>query len=328
MMRILIVKTSSMGDVIHNLPIVTDIYNHFPNAEIDWVVEEGFADIVALHPNVSRVIPIAFRRWKRNLLSRNTINEITDTVKNLRNKQYDYILDTQGLLKSVLICLCARGPRFGRDWQSNREAFASLFYQHRFRVEFNQHAVNRGRQLTAMVLKYPLPTSPPDYGLSTESLTANIDASLRLPKSYVMCLHATSRDSKLWPVENWIKLGKALAKQELTFVLPWGNVIEFERAQAISASLADSAILPKLKLKSLAEVTAGAKAAIGVDTGLIHLAVALNVPSIAIYTDSDPILNGAYASKSCVAINIGGQSITPSVDEVLQAFSTLNMTNQ
>ena len=327
MMHILIVKISSMGDVIHNLPVITDIYNHFPNAEIDWVVEEGFADIVKLHPKVNCVIPIAFRRWKRNLLTRNTINEIADTVKNLRGKQYDCILDTQGLLKSALICLCARGHRFGRDWQSNREAFASLFYQHHFNVEFSQHAVNRGRELTAMALKYPIPTSPPDYGLAPKQLAANIDARLRLPKSYAMCLHATSRDSKLWPVKNWIELGKALAKQGFTFVLPWGNNVEFERAQTIATSLTEAVILPQLDLKSLAEVTAGAKAAVGVDTGLIHLAVALNVPSIAIYTDTDPMLNGAYASKNCIAVNIGGQSITPSVNEALQAFATLSLTN-
>lgn len=326
-MRILIVKTSSMGDVIHNLPIVADIWHQFPNAEIDWVVEEGFADIVKLHPKVSCVITIAFRRWKRNLLARNTISEITDTVKNLRIKQYDYILDTQGLLKSALICLCARGSIYGRDWQSNREAIASIFYRHRFRVQFNQPAVNRGRQLAAMALQYPIPTSPPDYGIAPKQLAANIDKDLRLPKNYVMCLHATSRDSKLWPVQNWIKLGQVLEKQGLTLVLPWGNAIEFERAQTIAASLLGAAVLPKLELKSLAEVTADAKAAIGVDTGLIHLAVALKIPSIAIYTDSNPQLNGAYASKNCIAINIGGQSITPSVDEVLQAFSTLNVTS-
>ncbi len=325
-MRILIVKTSSMGDVIHNLPIINDICAHFPQAEIDWVVEESFADIVALHPNVNSVIPIAFRRWKRNLLVRNTINEITDTVKNIRIKQYDYILDTQGLLKSALICLCARGPRFGRDWQSNREAFASLFYQHHFRVEFNQHAVNRGRQLAAIALKYPIPTSPPGYGLAPKQLAANIDASLRLPKSYVMCLHATSRDSKLWPVQNWTKLGKSTEKQGLTLVLPWGNAVEFERAQTIAASLSCAVILPKLDLKLLAEVTAGAKAAVGVDTGLIHLAVALKVPSIAIYTDTDPVLNGAYAGRDAIAINVGGRYLSPGVDEVLHAFSTLNVT--
>ena len=316
-----------MGDVIHNLPIVADIWHQFPNAEIDWVVEEGFADIVKLHPKVNCVIPIAFRRWKRNLLTRNTINEIADTVKNLRGKQYDCILDTQGLLKSALICLCARGHRFGRDWQSNREAIASIFYRHRFRVQFNQPAVNRGRQLAAMALQYPIPTSPPDYGIAPKQLAANIDKDLRLPKNYVMCFHATSRDSKLWPVQNWIKLGQVLEKQGLTLVLPWGNAIEFERAQTIAASLLGAAVLPKLELKSLAEVTADAKAAIGVDTGLIHLAVALKIPSIAIYTDSNPQLNGAYASKNCIAINIGGQSITPSVDEVLQAFSTLNVTS-
>lgn len=336
MMRILIVKTSSMGDVIHNLPIINDICAQFPHAEIDWVVEESFADIVALHPKVSHIIPIAFRRWRHSLLAKKTFKEVTGALRDLRKNKYDYILDTQGLLKSALICLCARGIRIGRDWQSNREAFASVFYQRRYRVEFKQHAVNRGRELTALALNYCLPNSPPEYGLQAEKLAAallkaNTDANLHLPKDflpkkYVLFLHATSRDSKLWPNESWIQLGQALTQQGFALVLPWSNTAELARAETIVQSLANAIILPKLPLMQLAEVIAGAKAAIGVDTGLIHLAVALKIPSIAIYIDSDPKLNGAFAGKDAIAINVGGRHINPSANEVLSAFSTLNVT--
>jgi len=314
-----------MGDVIHNLPIIDDIRTHFPDAEIDWVVEENFIEIVKLHPMVNHAIPIAFRRWRRNLFSRKTYQEIICSLKNLREKKYDYIIDTQGLIKSALICLCTHGVRIGRDWQSNREAFASLFYQRRFHVEFNQHAVNRGRQLTAMALGYPVPNTPPKYGLPTENMASNIEAGLGLPKKYVMCLHATSRNSKLWPIQNWIQLGKALEKKGFILVLPRANNIELERAKTIAKSVSNSIILPKLGLIKLAEITAGSKAAIGVDTGLIHLSVALKIPSIAIYIDSDPNLNGAYAAENSVAINIGGRSLSPSVDDVLHAFSEFNI---
>jgi heptosyltransferase I len=315
-----------MGDVIHNLPIINDICAHLPQAEIDWVVEESFADIVALHPKVSHIIPIAFRRWRHNLFTKKTYSEITNALNDLRKNKYDYILDTQGLLKSALICLCARGTRVGRDWQSNREGIASIFYQRRYRVEFMQHAVNRGRELTALALSYNLPNSPPDYGLQSEKLAANIGTNLLLPKNYVVFLHATSRDSKLWPNEHWVKLGKALIQQGLTLVFPWSNNAELTRAETIAQRLSSATILPKLPLKQLAEVIAGAKAAVGVDTGLVHLAVALKIPAIGIYTDSDPKLNGAYAGKDAIAINIGGERQIPSADEVLSAFSTLNVT--
>lgn len=321
-----------MGDVIHNLPVISDIYSHFPHAEIDWVVEESFADIVALHPNVNRIIPIVFRRWRHNLFAKKTFEEITNAWRDLRKNKYDYIIDTQGLLKSALICLCAHGTRVGRDWQSNREAFASIFYQKRYRVEFNQHAVNRGRELTALALNYALPNSPPDYGLQAEKLAANLlkannDANLHLPTNYVVFLHATSRDSKLWPIEQWIQLGQALTRQGFALILPWSNNAELARAEKIAQRLSNAIMLPKLPLNQLSEVIAGARAAIGVDTGLVHLAVALKIPSIAIYTDSDPQLNGAFAGKDAIAINIGGKHMNPGADEVLRAFSTLNVTS-
>ncbi len=320
-----------MGDVIHNLPLIADIREHLPQAQIDWVVEESFADIVKLHKQVHRVIPIAFRRWKKSLFTKSTWHEIASALRNLKNTHYDVIIDTQGLLKSALIGLCAHGPVYGRDWASNREAVASIFYQQRYRVEFNQHAVNRGRELAALALGYKMPNSTPEYGLQTEKLASNIDANLHLPKNlstrnYVVFLHATSRDSKLWPIEHWIQLGQVLSEQGFALILPWSNNTELIRAETIAQSLSNAIVLPKLPLKQLAEVIAAAKAAIGVDTGLVHLAVALTIPSIAIYTDSDPKLNGAFAGKNAIAINIGGERQIPSADEVLSAFSTLNVT--
>ena len=309
-----------MGDVIHNLPVISDIYSHFPHAQIDWVVEESFADIVKMHPQVSCVIPIAFRRWKKSLFSKNTWHEIAYALKKIRCHRYDFIIDTQGLLKSALIGLCAQGPRYGRDWQSNREALASLFYQHRLHVPFNQHAVNRSRQLCALAFGYAQPQSAPNYGLHIDKLVAN-NINLNLPCHYVMCLHATSRDSKLWPVQNWIELGHSLTKKGTTLVLPWANFAELTRANNIAAQLPNAVVLPKLYLTTIAAIMASAKAAIGVDTGLIHLAVALNVPSIAIYIDSQPDMNGALASNNSTAINL----LKPSVDTVYCAFQQLNI---
>ena len=324
-MRVLIIKTSSLGDVVHNLPILADIKKQAPNAVIDWVVEESFVDIVKLHPDVTNIIPIAFRRWRKSLFSKSTMIDIALAIKHLRQNQYDYIIDTQGLLKSVLVALSARGSSYGRNWKSNREAFASLFYKHRFDVPFEQHTVTRNRQLTALALNYAVPSNAPDYGLPSVELAEFIDPALKLPKDYVLGLHATSRDSKLWPIANWIEVGQSLEKNGLSLLLPWSNNSELERANIISKQLKKVMVLPKLSIHSLAKICAGARAAIGVDTGLVHLAVALNIPSIAIYTDSEPTLNGALAAKNQIAINLGGRGKIPSPSQVLSAFTSLNI---
>ena len=324
-MRILIVKTSSMGDVIHNLPIIRDIHSHFPNAIIDWVVEESFIDIVKLNPEVTSVIPIAFRQWRKSIFKKNTRAEVSVAIRRIRQDKYDFIIDTQGLLKSVLVSLSARGPSYGRDWTSNREAFASLFYRHQFNVPYDQHTVARNRQLTALALNYPIPSNDPDYGLPSAELAKSIDKALNLPKNYVLGLHATSRDSKLWPISNWVEVGQSLEKMGLSLLLPWSSNSELERAKGIAEKLKQAIILPKLSIHSLAKISAGAKAAIGVDTGLVHLAVALNIPSIAIYTDSEPALNGALAAENQIAINLGGKGSIPSAEQVLIAFASLNV---
>jgi heptosyltransferase-1 len=194
-------------------------------------------------------------------------------------------------------------------------------------VPFKQHSVGRNRQLTALALNYPIPSDSPNYGLSSAELANSIDSDLNLPKEYILGFHATSRDSKLWPIANWVEIGQSLEKMGLSLLLPWSNNIELERANAIAKQLMQAVVLPKLSIHALAGISAGAKAAIGVDTGLVHLAVALNIPSIAIYTDSEPNLNGALAAKNQIAINLGGKGKIPSPEEVLYAFKDLFTTS-
>ncbi len=315
MPRLLIVKTSSLGDVIHNLPVIADIRAHVPDIVIDWVVEESFADIPALHPGVAEVIPVAVRRWRKNLFSGATWREIAAFRRMLSRRQYDWVLDTQGLLKSVIIASAAHGARHGQDWNSAREPLASLLYAHRHPVPRGQHAVTRNRQLAAMALGYPLDTMPPDYGLPRVT-----NRYAGLPQRYVVGLHGTSRDSKLWPVAEWIALGNVLKDRDLSLVLPWGNEAEHERAKQIAANVGQAMVLPRLRLADIAKVLAGAEAAVGVDTGLIHLAVALNLPTVAIYTDTDPALTGVLGGRDSRSINLGGVGQTPSVAAVLQTF--------
>ncbi len=318
-MNILIIKTSSMGDIIHCLPIIADILAHFPTANVDWLVEEGFADIVTLHPKVRKVIPVAVRRWRKHLFSWATWQEFSTFKRQLKNQRYDVILDAQSLLKSALLATLATGTRHGQNFRCAREPLAALFYHRTYMVTRQQHALEQNRALAAQVFAYNNPSSAPDYGLS---LTHDI-ALAPLPENFVIAFHATSRDSKLWPSSHWINLGQQLHKQGFTLVLPWANASELTRAETIAAQVAEAIVLPKSNLTTLAQITAKAQAAIGVDTGLMHLAVALNIPTIALYTDTFPALNGAYAGNHSMAINLGGKGVVPSVDEVLNSFARL-----
>ena len=229
MPKILLVKTSSMGDVIHNLPVVSDILAHFPEAEIDWVVEESFAGIPALHPGMGEIIPVAVRRWRKNLFSRTVYAEISTFITRLRSKTYDVVLDTQGLIKSAIITRLAQGARCGFDLHSAREPLAALFYDKTLRIEKNQNAVVRNRLLAGLTFGYS-PDDPVNYGIATPPL-----ALPWLPTtSFVVLLHATSRDDKLWPEADWIALGAYLAGKGVACVLPWGSASEQQRSQRLA----------------------------------------------------------------------------------------------
>jgi heptosyltransferase-1 len=313
---ILLIKTSSMGDVLHNLPVVTDICRHLPDAWIDWVAEESFAPLPALHPRVNDVIPVAIRRWRQSWW--NSRAEIKTARDKLQSRQYDLVLDTQGLIKSAVITRCANRPRCGFDWNSAREPLASLFYDRTFSVPNAQHAVERNRQLAGLALGYT-PQGTPDYGIQAPDLVLPWLASGR---PYIVLLHATSRDDKLWDEANWIALGKHLASAGIQIVLPWGNAKEQIRSERLAAAIPDAISPPRLGLIEAAALLGHAQAAIGVDTGLSHLAAALDIPTIGIYTATDPGLTGLHAGER--AVNLGGKQAPPTVDAVLSTLARLS----
>lgn len=319
-MRLLIIKTSSLGDVIHNLPVVSDIVAHAPGAEIDWVVEEGFAEIPKLHPKVRRVIPVVLRRWRRQWWSPAMWRDIARFRRELKNETYDKVLDTQGLVKSAWLSCMARGPSCGQDRTSAREALAACFYDYTFHVARGRHAVERNRDLAAQALGYPLPQSPPDYGIQTPS----VPFAFTVPEKFIVGLHATSRAGKRWPVAHWVAFGKELEARGTKLLLPWGSAEEEQQARAIAQSLKNAAVLPRLSLRELAALMGRACAVVGVDTGLVHLAAALNRPTVAIYTDSSPALTGVVAAGAARAVNLGGPGQAPSVEEVLAALAKMH----
>ncbi|MDO8464059.1 MAG: lipopolysaccharide heptosyltransferase I [Gallionella sp.] len=312
--QILLVKTSSLGDVLHNLPVVSDIARRYPGAQIDWVVEENFAALPKLHPAVRNIIPVAIRRWRGKLLSTATWREIAAFRSTLTVHHYDIAIDTQGLLKSALLMRGAQGLRCGFDRHSAREPLAASLYQQIFTVATVQHAVERNRQLAAQALGYAL-ESCADYGIRPPVIAR--PAWLE-EGAYMVLLHATSRTDKLWNEANWIALGRFLHGKNIRCVLPWGNKAEQARSLRLAGSIPDAIAPPRLSLNEAAALLGGAQAVIGVDTGLAHLAVALGVPTVGIYTATDPVLTGLYADTNIV--NLGGIGHAPDVAAVISAL--------
>ena len=316
MTDLLLIKTSSLGDVVHAFPAVTDMVHHCPTLSIDWIVEESFAALPHLHPAVRRVIPVALRRWRTALFSPSTHAEWRRLKQVLQTLNHDASLDLQGLIKSALVGCFSPALRMGYDRHSIREPLASLFYQQRFRVSRNLHAVERNRALAGLALGYD-PEKAVTYGLRSD---------LERPRTmgdepYVLFLHGTSRRDKEWPETHWIALGQRLSAQGSTILFPGGNERERQRAQHLANQIFGAQALAPLDLTTLAGLLAHAQAVVGVDTGLSHLATALQRPVVALYTATDPRATGVFGSAQ--AMNLGGKGSCPSVAEVLDALEKL-----
>ena len=316
MQRILLVKTTSLGDVIHCLPAASDIAALYPQASIEWVVEETYVDIVRLHAAVKRVLPVAVRRWRKSLFSRQTRAEISAFRRSLASEGYDRVIDVQGLAKSALIARMALGECHGLDRTSAREWIAALMYHKRHAVSWELDAVARNRTLVGDALGYTL-RGAPDYGIA--AAPANFDWLPAAP--YCVCLSGTTDAAKLWPEDRWGELGQHVRAAGMACVLPAGTAAEQKRAERIAQAIGSGAVAaPDLDLGQLAGVLSGAALAIGVDTGLTHLAAALGRPTVGIFCGTSPAATGVIASRAC---NVGDVARTPTSRAVWDAAVAL-----
>ena len=298
-MRVLLVKTSSMGDVIHTLPALTDAMNAIAGIRFDWVVEEGFKEIPQWHSAVDRVIPVAIRRWRKSPIDTWRSGEWQTFKEHLQMREYDAVIDAQGLLKSAcLIVRYARGPSFGLDKNSAREPWASKCYTHPIAVATEQHAVERIRELFAKALSYQLPEQLGDFSIS-EHFEQSED------RDYLVFNHSTTRVDKHYPEVYWLQLIQLATENGWKIKLPWGNALERDRAQRLAQENTKVEVLPKLSLCQVAQVLANAAGCISVDTGLSHLSAALNKPNITLFGPTDPGLVGGYGNnqQSLLAAN-------------------------
>ena len=309
-LQVLIVKVSSLGDVVHNMPVVQDIVRHHPDAQIDWVVEEGFVDLVKLVRGVRRVIPFALRRWRKQPLAARTWQEIGAFRRALRETPYDYVIDTQGLIKTGWIARTARGAVWGlgnRTEGASYEWPVRYLYRHTVRIEPHTHVVTRSRLLVAEAMGFKV-TDEIDFGIATE----RADHSQCPDYPYAVFVHATSRDDKTWPEDDWIALGRDLASQGLRIVLPWGS----------ATALGDDAwVPPKMNLSQVVGLIDRGAITVGVDTGLVHIAAALNRPTIELYNFSTAWRTGGFWSPRIV--NLGDAAHKPTLAQVRDAVRQL-----
>jgi heptosyltransferase-1 len=315
MPKVLLVKTSSLGDIIHNLPALTDLQRFDSQARVDWVVEPVFAAIPGMHPAVARTIKFALREWRRGFWRIQERTVLRAVIHELRRERYDAVIDTQGLIKSALIARIAHGTRYGLDWHSAREPLG-LFYDKTFRIPWTLHAVERNRLLVASALGYQVPAQL-DYGIA--AAPRRFDWLSDGP--YVVLLHATSDERKLWREEDWIALGSHFERAGLGCVLPSGNARERERSEGLARALRHATVAPMLAIDEIASLCTGANIIVGVDTGLTHLAAALRAPTVGIYSTTDPAATGIYGCPR--AINVGSIGNPPSADAVIAAAERL-----
>lgn len=317
-MRIALIKTSSMGDVIHALPVVSDLQAVQPGIVIDWIVEESFADLPRLHPGVAGVVPVAIRRWRHDWFSAACRAERKQVRDRLAAARYDLVLDLQGLVKSALLARWAPGPRAGFSYRCAREPIAAFFYHRRYDVDMSRHAIERLRELAGAAVGARFDSSPV-FGLRPPTPD---EAGLVRPagdQPYAVLLHATSRAEKLWPDACWGTLIDMLAASGLVPVLPWGGQAERAAAQRLAEAHPQAVVAPRMSLAQCAALLASARSVVGVDTGLTHLASALDVPTVALFAATPAWRFGPYWTERAVGLGEAGR--WPEPDAVMAALA-------
>jgi heptosyltransferase-1 len=341
--KFLLVKLSSLGDVLHNLPIVWDIRRQYPQAQIDWVVEEAYVDLLkplqttSNFKGIDRIIPIGLRRWKRNIFSLHNWQELFQFIRTLKTEKYDEIIDSQGLIKSALVARLARKTLSGKvtglanaTEYSGYEPLARTFYDESVQVPKQCHAVDRSRHVLSSAMRTPLinRSSPVAFypshfiGQLTKPLDQGAQSNLSdLKKPYVLCFHATAREAKKWSQESWIAVGQYLIKKGLTPIYPWGNWSEKKVSQEISTDVEGSIVPRAYAVSEYFQIISQTSLSIGVDTGLTHLSAVLNKPTIEIYCDSPVWKTEGYWSEKI--INLGDLEKPPSVEMVIRAIDQI-----
>lgn len=337
-MNILLVKLSSLGDVLHNLPVVWDLRVRFPDANIDWVVEEAYVHLLEPMRHAGRgrgldnIIPLALRRWRRDLRAghfRETGAAFAQFRAKLQQREYQVVIETQGLIKSAVVARLARRVAGGvvaglanRTEFSGYEPLARFFYDKQVAVDPRCHAVDRSRQVAAAAVGAPAlqrDRNPPAFYPQAQVERWRREGLMAQP--YAICFHATARDAKRWAEEHWIALGRHLCAQGVTPVLPWGSTAEKQISERLAAAIPGAMVPEAFAIERAFGIVAGARVVIGVDTGLTHLAAILGTPTVEIYCDSPRWKTEGYWGPAIR--NLGDRGAPPAPEAVIEALSHL-----
>jgi heptosyltransferase I len=316
MSGVLVVRPSSLGDIVHALALVSDVASHRPDIPVDWVAEQALVDLVQLDPRVRRVIPLALRRWRHAPLKATTRREMAAFRRALRVEQYDAILNLQEQVKGALVSWFARGVRHGLDRTNIREPIATLVDDVHHAVSRDLHLIDRCRGVAAAALGYQV-TGPPRWEFAPPPTAAAMPQ-----RPYTLVFHATSRPDKLWPEARWRELVAHFSRAGLVTLLPWGTADEAARSRRIAQDIDAVLVPPAQTLPELATLIRHAEIVIGVDTGLTHLAAAMGTPTVAIFTSTDPLLAGVGITGAH-ALDTGGGGVVPALETVIAAAARL-----
>ncbi len=317
-MQVLIVKLSSLGDVVHTMPVVHDIRQVYADAQVDWVVEPAFAPVLQRVQGVNDIIECAQRRWRKGWWTAAVRAEWRAFRGRLGAKRYDAVIDMQGLTKSVLVARLARGPSFGMANRTEGSAFewpARWLVDQALTLETRIHALDRAREIAARALNYRVHGSP-CFGL--------VGRTPRLQQPTVVFVHGTSRADKLWPETHWVALGQRLAAQGIEIALPHAGAEELARAQRIAGAIGPSAqVWPQMPLDALVDAMGATHGVVGVDSGLSHIAVALDLPHVQIYNFPTAWRTGPRRSHGHLHQVAVDAETTPSLEQVWEAWDAV-----
>lgn len=316
MLKHLIVKTSSLGDIVHMLPAISDAKRKIPDISFDWVAESGFIEIPAWHPDVDQVIEIGLRKWRKQLFDKASWTAFNMFKAKLKATEYGKTIDSQGLIKSALVARMSQGETWGYDKNSIRDSTASYLYKNKVAVSYQEHAVTRNRFILSKALGYSIDDLDLDYGIAgnpvfnkacNELAKHEVFQGNGIPEKSIIALHGTSRTNKEWPIGHWNGFIEDMQGAGYSVLFPWGNNEEHERAKAFSEKYATAIVLPRCSLTTLAGLIQNASAVIGMDTGLLHVAAAFDKKGVALYPATEPKRSGAKSPSGLIE-SIGGEA--------------------
>ncbi len=310
-MKILIIKTSSLGDIVHCNPIISDLNKNIGNLQVDWVVEKGFADLLKLFP-INKVILSDFRSWKKNILSFKSLSGLLDTKKIIKAGNYDAVIDCQGLIRTGILSNLKNSHGYNKN--SIKEPFASFFYKNKINLSKKLHAIDRNRLLVAKALGYSINLDKPHFSLKIKPVNET--------KNQILFVTGTSNDKKKWSLTKWVELAKIFEAENTKILLIWGNTKEYEDCLAIYDKTINTSILPKTSIDNLAKEISYSKLVIGVDSGITHLASAFGIPTVCIFKHSFPELTG-LKSQETLSANVGNYNSDPSLEDVLKKIQKI-----